>query len=250
MGDKIVKIVETAKPLALKNAYNVRDIGYYCNREGEKLKEGHFLRADSLSRLTPEDWQALKKYGVVSIVDLRSPEECTREPFDLQAAGDIFYDSIPLFDHIQSNDGTQAFPRSLHALYIHLLDHSSGQIAVVLRNFLKNREGCHLFNCTAGKDRTGVIAMLLLGLADVDEETIVADYSTSAENMEPVFAGQIQAMQKAGHGAMSFLLKSEPEDMRLTLAHIHHKYGSIRSYLTGILSEDEVDQLRSMLVAS
>ncbi len=245
-----MKTVETAKPLALKNAYNVRDIGYYCNREGKKLKEGNFLRADSLSRLTPEDWQKLKKYGVVSIVDLRSPEECTREPFDLQAAGEIFYDAIPLSYNIQSNDGNQAFLESLHALYVQLLDNSSRQIAVVLRNFLKNKEGCHLFNCTAGKDRTGVIAMLLLGLADVDEETIVADYSTSAENMKPVFAGQIQAMKEAGYGAMSFLLRSEPEDMRLTLEHVNCRYGGIRNYLTGILSEEEVDQLRRMLVAS
>ena len=241
--------VETAKPLALQNAYNVRDIGYYRNRNGEKLKEGIFLRADSLNRLTMEDWLKLKQYGVVSIVDLRSPEECSRNPFDLKAAGEIFYHSVPLFDNIQSNDGTQKLPQSLHDLYVQLLDNSSRQIAVVLRDFLEHKSGCHLFNCTAGKDRTGVIAMLLLGLADVDEETIVADYSVSAENMEPVFAGQIQAMNKAGYGAMSFLLKSEPEEMRQTLAHISQKYGSIRDYLTGILSTEEVNQLRRMLVA-
>ena len=242
--------IEVSRPLALAHAFNVRDIGHYHNREGEKLRERKFLRSDALGRLDEGDWNLLKEYGVTAIVDLRSPQEQEKEPFGEAAkqAG-IRYDAVPLFDNIQSNDGTAAFPESLHKLYVQLLEGSGAQLAEVFRKFLENREGCSLFNCTAGKDRTGVIAMLLLGLAGVDEDVIVADYSVSAANMQPVFAPQIAAMKNAGYEKLAFLLESEPEDMRLTLEYVDGTYGSAEGYLKTILSEEEMEELRQMLTA-
>lgn len=228
----------------LKNAYNVRDFGGYYNQAGEKLLEQKFLRSASLAHLTEEEWLELKEYGVVAIVDLRSSMERERAPFAVEKNGEIDYYSIPLFDNIQSNDGTQKLPESLHALYCGLLDNSQKEIREVLRTFLKYDAGCCLFNCSAGKDRTGVIAMLLLGLAGVDEDTIIKDYSVSEENMKPVFAGQIKMMEQAGYGKLAFLLESKPEEMRKTLDYVKEKYGSIPEYLKGLLTEDEIEALR------
>lgn len=238
-----MKNIEAAKPLNLENAYNVRDLGCYSSREGKKLREGRFLRADSLGSLNEEDWKKLKRYGVVSIVDLRSSMERDRQPFAVEKSEGIAYHSIPLFDNIQSNDGTQQVPKSLYELYCSLLDNSQQQIAEVLRTFLEYEDGCCLFNCTAGKDRTGIIAMLLLGLAGVDEDYIIADYSASAENMKSVFAGQIKAMEQAGYGAMIYLLRSEPEEMRRTLDYVEEQYGGIREYLKKLLTKEEMEAL-------
>ena len=242
------KTIRTAVPLPLTHARNVRDIGCYCDRNGGKLREGRFLRADALGRLDDREWKFLKDYGVTLIVDLRSPMEREQEPFGREAeAAGIRYHSVPMFDNIQSNDGTEEFPSSLHDLYIRMLDKNGAQIREVLREFLKNEEGCCLFNCTAGKDRTGVIAMLLLGLADVEDDTIIADYSVSAENMKHLFEGQIRAMKQAGYGNLCFLLESDPEDMRLTLRFLNERYGNARKYVANLLTEDEVERLGRML---
>ena len=241
----------TAEPLRLEKAYNVRDLGYYTNRYGEKLNTGKFLRSDALHLITKEDEQTLVDYGVRVIVDLRSPMEAEKAPCLIQQHQDIDYYSIPLFDDIQSNDGSRALPNSLHELYIFLLDNSKEQIKRILQCFLRYENGCCLFNCTAGKDRTGIIAMLLLGLADVEEERIAADYSVSARYMEPVFAAQRLALQKAGYSnyqQFSFLLESPAEEMEKTMQYLQDNYDGISNYVSRLLSQDEFDRLRNRLV--
>lgn len=240
--------IETSRPLELEKAYNVRDLGGYANQKGEKLREKRFLRADALSRLTDADWKKLKEYGVVCVVDLRSPKELETAPGIPPENSGIEYHSVPLFDHIQSNDGTQKIPGSLHELYVDLLENSREQISRVLRCFLRYQEGCCLFHCTAGKDRTGVIAMLLLGLAGVDRDTIAADYSVSAGYMELVFAGQREALQRAGYGKAAFLLRSDPEEMHRTLEYVNEKYAGIKPYLQELLNEEELDRLKSRML--
>lgn len=240
--------IRAAQPLPLSHAYNTRDIGCYRRKDGGKLREKKFLRSDALGRLDEGEWRYLRDYGVTLIVDLRSPMERGQEPFGQQAESvGIRYHAVSMLDNIQSNDGTEQFPSSLHDLYIGMLEKNGDQIREVMCEFLKNEEGCCLFNCTAGKDRTGVIAMLLLGLADVEEDTILADYSVSAKNMRPVFQGQIEAMKQAGYGSLCFLLESDPEEMRLTLRFLKEKYGNARKYLSTLLDEEEVERLGRML---
>ena len=143
-------------PLPLTHARNVRDIGCYCDRNGGKLREGRFLRADALGRLDDREWKFLKDYGVTLIVDLRSPMEREQEPFGREAeAAGIRYHSVPMFDNIQSNDGTEEFPSSLHDLYIRMLDKNGAQIREVLREFLKNEEGAACL--TALREKTGPV---------------------------------------------------------------------------------------------
>lgn len=242
----------TAEPLRLEKAYNVRDLGYYTNQYGEKLRTGRFLRSDSLHLATDEDERLLVNYGVKVIVDLRSPMEVQKEPFLIQKHQEIDYYAIPLFDNIQSNDGSKPLPDSLHELYIFLLDNSKKQIKQVLQCFLRHEEGCCLFNCTAGKDRTGIIAMLLLGLADVEEEFIVEDYCVSARYMESVFTAQKEALLKAGcddYQKFTFLLESPREEMEKTIQYLQNNYTGISGYVRRLLSAEECDRLRRSLVS-
>ncbi len=248
MGYQIMENIKVSQPLELKQAFNVRDLGVYYNKAGQKLQEKRFLRADALHSLTKEDIEVIKSYGVTCIVDLRSPMELEQAPCILKKEEDITYYSIPLFDDIQSNDGSVKMPESLYSLYQSLLEDSAPQIREVLRSFLRHGNTCCLFNCTAGKDRTGIIAMLLLGLAGVEDEVIVADYSVSAENMSPVFSKQREAMKKAGYEIAEFLLDSRAEEMEKTLAFVKERYGSIQNYLQKLLSESEINGLRSKLV--
>ena len=244
-----IKEQAVAKPLHLEGAWNVRDLGGYFNKNGQELKKGRFLRADALGGLTSQDVEALQKYGVVLVVDLRSHQEVEKAPYKwMEQAETIEYVSIPLLDNIQSNDGTVALPENLHELYKSLLEESVPEIRQVLKTFLRKETGCCLFNCSAGKDRTGIIAMLLLGLADVEEDVISADYGVSAGYMEPVFQKQREALEKAGFGKAAFLLGSDPKEMKLTTRYLKERYGSIRAYVETLLSEEETRLLREHLI--
>ena len=90
--------------------------------------------------------------------------------------------------------------------------------------------------------------MLLLGLADVEEDVIAADYGVSAGYMEPVFQKQRKALEKAGFGKAAFLLGSDPKEMNLTTRYLKERYGSIRAYVETLLSEEETKLLRERLI--
>ena len=107
-----------------------------------------------------------------------------------------------------------------------------------------------LFNCHAGKDRTGVIAALLLGLAGVPDETIVADYALSGPNLWH----REMATFRETHGEESSMEDfsaevSSARNMELTLEYLNERYGGIPTYLTTIgLSSEERDCLRKALL--
>lgn len=92
--------------------------------------------------------------------------------------------------------------------------------------------GCALFHCRAGKDRTGVIAMLLLGLAGVADEDIVRDYAATQRFLgRGLRAQRIAVSVLLRRRAPRCLFEAIPEEMELTLAHLHEYYGSARAYL-------------------
>lgn len=92
--------------------------------------------------------------------------------------------------------------------------------------------GCALFHCRAGKDRTGVIAMLLLGLAGVADEDIVRDYAATQRFLgRGLRAQRIAVSVLLRRRAPRCLFEAIPEEMELTLAHLHECYGSARAYL-------------------
>ena len=90
--------------------------------------------------------------------------------------------------------------------------------------------------------------MLLLGLADVEEDVIAEDYGVSAGYMKPVFEKQREALEKAGFGKAAFLLESDPEEMKLTTRYLKERYGSIRAYVETLISEEEAELLQKRLV--
>lgn len=243
-------IQEVSRPLNLSHAYNVRDLGGYINKNNCELMKGRILRSDSLHALDDEDVKKLLSYGegVNCVIDLRSPYEIQKEPNVFALNNETMYHSIPLYDNVQSNEIQRDFPESLCSIYIRILEDSRKQIAQVLRIISKNTCGCTLFNCTAGKDRTGVIAMLILSLADVDERVIVSDYETSAKNMEPVFHIMKEQMKKKGYFMPEHLLGSDSAEMEKTFDYLNEKYGGASGYLATLdIEKEELDSLKRLL---
>ncbi len=215
----------------LTGAYNVRDLGGY-DAAGKKTLPGVFLRADSTAGLTPQDCERLKGAGLALVVDLRSAREAQLEPSAFIQDGGVPVVGIPLLDHIQSAKAQTEFPESLGEMYCQLLDTGRGEFGQIFSLFART-QGLILFHCTAGKDRTGVVSMLLLELAGVSREQIILDYLLTEERLLPVLQGQLQKIRKMGLNPPEYLLHATREDIGTALDHLAHGYGSAREYLLG-----------------
>lgn len=224
--------------LSLRRARNVRDLGGYpftdeAGRAGTTAF-GVFLRGAALGGLRSSGRAMLRSYGLARVIDLRSAFELRHwpDPFHRRPEPGVAYVSVPMLDQLNSNGLTGPFPERMHDVYRDLLEHDGASIAAVMRAL--DGPGCALFHCRAGKDRTGVIAMLLLGLAGVDDAHIVADYEATNR-----FMGRLLAAQRLGvtillrRSVPRCLFEAAPIEMERTLAFLHERFGSARAYLAG-----------------
>ena len=167
--------------LPLAGAYNVRDLGGYA-AQGNKVTRWHvFLRADALSSLTENDVSFLLSYGVTDVIDLRSSGEAGARPDAISGHPSISYHHVPFRSRTVVTDISSGTSLDMGNGYVALL--KERETVCTLFSSLASAPGCALFHCTAGKDRTGILAMLLLGLAGVARQDIIANYiSTSVYN--------------------------------------------------------------------
>lgn len=239
-----------ARPLDLEGAFNVRDLGTYTDRQGRKLMEHRLLRADGMQNLTDRDLETLKAYGLIGSVDLRTVEECERRPSRLRNVPGLFYEQVPIQDGIHGSRFAGGFPPSLGALYTDILINSGEQLARVWRLLGRCREGCVLFHCAAGKDRTGVVSMLALSAAGVDRETVLTDYAASEEYMREPFARQRQELAQAGLTVYEYLFASDRTEMEQALKYIETMFGTTEAYLRSIgLTSEEIRRVTAALGA-
>lgn len=238
-----------SQPLALEGAYNVRDLGNYRTEGGACTRAGMFLRGDGLHSLTRKDKEYLYRYGVRCIIDMRAPIELERQPCCITEQDAIAYYNVPLLDNIHSGSFEDEFPKSLGELYIGLLSSSRDHISRVLKIIAGYPEVCVLFNCTAGKDRTGIIAMLLLKLAGVADKDVIADYAASGDNIRAVLYEQKAALETGGRVLEDYLFESCPDDMAMALTYLETACGSARNYMQTLgLTGKEIETVQRKLI--
>ncbi|CAM4169668.1 tyrosine-protein phosphatase [Kibdelosporangium persicum] len=163
--------------LAWPGCFNVRDLGGLATTDGNRTRMKAVVRADAPDKLTEQGWAALRAYGIRTIVDLRNPAERDKMP-DLD---DIDVVNVPM-DPVDDVEFWTEWGNGLHgtALYFQpYLERCPHLPWAVLRAVTHARPGGVLINCAAGRDRTGLVALLLLALAGVPGEVIADDYEAS-----------------------------------------------------------------------
>lgn len=223
--------------IRLEGAHNVRDLGGYATAGGATTRWRSLLRADALHELTAADIDTLLETGVRTVIDLRSDVEIAREPSALAGRDDIRYVHIPLFDALAPVDAamTATGRFELAARYVDAIENCRPAILKVAAAIADADDGVILFNCTAGKDRTGIIAAMLLALAGVDVEDIATDYALTQE-LAADFLGRLKlrAIERGlDEGSATRLLGSERATMLALLGHLGERHGSFRDYLAG-----------------
>jgi protein-tyrosine phosphatase len=239
---------QPARDIRLVGLHNLRDLGGYETRSGQVTRWRRVLRADSLHKLTPEARDELIALGVKTVIDLRHADELEGGPNVLADHADVRYINVPLFaglsrsaaDLAHSSGDTrndagssQAAPPDLEMLYKGALERCRDAFREVITALSEPGDGVVLFHCTAGKDRTGLIAALVLGVLGVPDETIIADYALTAERIEPLLIELRADALAKGHdlGWYNRLLSAEPATMQATLEYLRAQYGGIGGYL-------------------
>lgn len=237
-------------PLNIDTTFNTRDLGGYKTKGGKTTKMHAFLRSDLPAKLTDESKQFLLDYGVGCAIDLRSLAEVSSMPNALGSIEGLDYYSIPMLDQTTSQGFSGKMPENMGEVYIELLKDFQKDFGKIFHIFAEHRACTNLFNCTAGKDRTGVTAMLLLELAGVDHETILADYEVTERNMYPVFEKQ-KAMirEKIGVDVPDSVFSSARSQMEMAIHYLEENWGSAEKYLLDAgVSEEDLKTVKSMLI--
>ncbi|MDI1463033.1 tyrosine-protein phosphatase [Catellatospora sp. KI3] len=194
---------------------NARDLGGLPAADGGRIRAGALLRSDRHDRMTEATVQALRGGALSRILDLRWSWECAELPSPF--AQDPCYRHTPLLedvlDYVPPPDS-----------YAPMLDHNQVRIGAAVRAFAQAPPGAVVIHCHAGRDRTGVLAALLLRTAGVDDDTIAADYALT-------------------EGCV-------PGPMLHTLAHLDQAHGGAAAYLAKAgVGADDVRAVRSRLLA-
>lgn len=248
-----------ARTLVWDGCVNVRDLGGIPTEDGGATRTGSVIRSDNIGGLTPDGWRALARHGVVRIVDLRWPEERAQDPpRDLAGAVEVVHVSVlgP------SIDDSSAFFRELDAhvdtvedaadhyaySYVEFLERNRARFAAALAA-VADAPGPVVIHCMGGKDRTGLVAGLLLRLAGVSLEEIGLDYSLSGPNLAGTLGAWLESAPNAAERARRVKLSSTPAAaMVRVIAAIEERHGSVAGYLeAGGLAPDQISRLRDRL---
>lgn len=226
---------------------NARDLGGHETRDGSQTRWKAFVRTDDLGLLTPEATLAVAGYGVRTVIDLRWSRETQTKPHPfLEHRHGVRYLHISLLGENEDHWLTCCPADVTKEMWgCVVLDHAQDGIRNVMRAIASAPAGGVLFHCYAGKDRTGVIAALLLALADVRPELIAADYTASTQYLRD---GWLAAAPPEEHQKILEHLRCPEEHVHNLLTHLDSEYRGPIEYLRHLgLSRQEILGIRMRL---
>lgn len=243
-----------------EGSFNFRDLGGWRTGDGRAVRWGRLFRADSVHLLTAADVErAVEELGIRTMVDLRSDAEIAaggegalaplvddRQHLPVTAYG------VAAIDAPRPAPGTaDRSPTRMFELYVAMLAVSGPAIARAVERFASADALPGVFFCAAGKDRTGVLAAVVLGAVGVRDEDIIEDYALTGASMEQVI-GRFASLP----GAPEIYREHPPshfgpyaETMDRLLAHVRETHGSFAAYLRANgVSAATLDCLAAQLV--
>jgi protein-tyrosine phosphatase len=225
------------RAVTLQGASNFRDLGGYPAAGGKHVKWGHIYRSADISKLTDSDLQALQSRHVALVCDLRGPQEYAQAPDRLPTGArrlELPAGSEKIDPRLLSGTKTLSRDSLMRATYTNLSFFPAKYKPMFDELLTLDNSQALLFHCTAGKDRTGIGAALVLSALGVDRGTILKDYAATDTYWQ---AGREQALQRMAQAGMSAealrpLLAANPAYLAGTFAAIDKQYGSVDKYLT------------------
>jgi protein-tyrosine phosphatase len=224
----------------------VRDLGCHPTEDGRETRMGVVVRADSVRRLTEAGWQSLVDYGIRRILDLRLESELEEDPpgdLPVEVVHVSFLEDVPLERQIEIFQRWIDAPDDVTATrdgYLEMLEMYRGNVAAAISAVAGAPAGGVLVHCMGGKDRTGLVAALLLRLAGVSVADIAADYGLSAENIKPLWQVWVEDAGDENERELRRRLSASPADaMAQVLETLERERGSVHQYLLDAGASDK-----------
>jgi protein-tyrosine phosphatase len=249
--------------LPLERGSNFRDLGGYPAADGRRVRWGRIYRTGATPMLSDADFAYVSRLGLAEDIDLRSSEEREMAPDRVpdRTGARYFakdYPAAQLFSRIPAQGrGAPASP------YRTWLTELAPQYREIFRSLLRG-EGATAFHCSAGQDRTGVAAALVLSALGVPRDVILADYHLSTKDRRPEYEmPKIDPAAYPNNAAAAFFAKAQaggphpPKPLYdasgaslldQTFDEIDKRWGSVDAYLDQELGvgPNEIARLRAM----
>ncbi len=261
----ILKLVEKKKayfaaPRAvdLQGAINFRDLGGYLTKDGKQVKWGKIYRSADISKLTDKDLEVVATLNIKMVCDLRGQKEVDTAPDKV----------IPGSDHILLSAGSEnvggagsymkymTSPQRADSLirsFYTRTDHLKAKYKPMFDQLLSlEPDKALMFHCTAGKDRTGVGAALILYVLGVSEETIMNDYELTNQYRKALNEQTVKMMTAQGmpESSARSMMAANPEYLKSAFASIASKFGSVDKFLKneiGLTAEKKAELKKKFL---
>jgi protein-tyrosine phosphatase len=186
------------------------------------------IRSDHLGLLNASGREALQAYGVATVLDLRSAGEIARAPSPFAGGVGATYVHRPLID--DSNMNNIGDSKDMLERYLFIIETRPEAFAEVFTT-LAHARGPVLFHCFAGKDRTGLVAAMLLSLAGVSPDDIAADYGETDVQLAKQYEIWINETTPEKRESFRNELRCPPERILGVLDHLEQKWGGVEGYL-------------------
>ena len=227
---------DARRVVTLDAVHNFRDIGGYPTTDGRVTRWGRLFRADGLYRLTEDDLEVVRTLGLRTVLDLRTDEELDlrgRFPFEYHP---VAFHHIPIMDSTWASlpevEITDRDPAEfLEWAYTDMLRESGDRFARAIVHLSEAEVMPAVFHCAAGKDRTGVLAMLLLGALRVRTDYIIADYALTAEGtarLREWSRRESPELYERMESLPSQMMAAVPEAMHRVIEIVTSQHGTLR----------------------
>ena len=244
--------------IGLEAVHNFRDLGGYPTTGGRSTKWRTLFRSDGLYRLRgADDMSRVMQLGLKSVIDLRTEREQREQGIFPTDDIEVTFHHLSIVDVTWSDTETPEFDDEVEFLvwgYRDMLEIGSSRFSDAMHVLAQTDSLPAVFHCAAGKDRTGVLAALLLSSLGVDDAHICADYGLTQDAMRrsiawskvhrPELAERYATIPKA-------YLAADPRAMQIILTELAQQHGSVRNYVREIgVADATVEALGNLLLES
>jgi protein-tyrosine phosphatase len=244
--------------LKFKSVTNFRDLGGYRTESGKVVPWRRIYRSGEFSRINADDFRRLnEELKLATVLDLRSDFEVKRQGTGLPDGCSIKYYNVAFIADGGKATDVEASRyntfTNMGNFYLEIVENKGfgKQVVQALEIIAETKNHPLVFNCAIGKDRTGILAAMLLSTLGVAEQDIIEDYSLSDQYMDEL------KKQLESHGDIpddvkklpDFFWRAEPDSMVFLLVTLRKNYGSVSDYLKHMGAEKSLaERLKSVLL--
>ncbi|WP_063750080.1 tyrosine-protein phosphatase [Streptomyces rimosus] len=241
------------RSLRLEGAANFRDVGGYRTADGRWVKMGVLYRADALHKLTDADLAKLRRLGIRTDFDLRTPGERAKAPDRVPAgARYVVANVIGEENSAELPPTAEASERLMAESYRQFVVRPSAAKAYRSLFRMAAEPGSYplLYHCSSGKDRTGWATAVLLTALGVDRETVMPDYLASNDYLAASNAAELAKQPPEIAARLKPVLETRAPYLNAAFDEVEARFGTFGAYLReGLgLNAQELERLRAALL--